>query len=1789
MSENLSPQDNEEIVSQNESDEYAVSTPFYRRKRFVYPIFGLIAVVLLIFFVGFVAFRTGQVDRYAAQQLIAKMDEAGARVEIGGFHIGVAPFDAELNNVVFYDKLTGEKLLKADRLKLDISVRNMLSWRMEQEFIVDAATLDGLEVWVKFDENGKSNFSNLNLVTDDGEKSRFVFTSAKFALNGGIVHYGDLSRKLGGTANDVVLRVEPLQDNDAEDNTRYNFDFASTKSNLIYDDKPLDPINIRAKGIVGQLGAELSSLVLETPIGTTNVRGTLNDWENLTYKLAVESSLNLQKTAEVYDLQTALRGIADFTGTIEGKGDTYELKDAEIVSDALAADNVRLQGLRADASVSGHGDSYQANAEIVAELLNAGDFQLSQMEAVGKIVGTGKDFKWFGDLQAAAGRFNDNSIAGLNLADAYAEYQNDKLSGRVGSLTAGNFISPDAALAGVRAGNIRFAQNGENVDVTIPNIRAAEIKAEDTRLANVSADGIRVRNNGSNTEINASTARAAQVSADGTRISNLSANNLHINNRGANTNVRVGSATAGEINADGARLGNVRAENGTIDINQGRISVDVARAQAENLQTGGARLRNVRTGGLSIKGTNGNLDINAHNATAANVSTEAAEISDINATSILAQVRGRETIVSIGRGQVARVAADAATLGRVNIAGVRLKIVEGRIEGESSSPITAENVTLAKNRDLPQGGQLGSVRLTRPVFVIESADKYRASFDLSLGGGAVGAVNLGAVRSSVRLSDARIQLADLNAQVLDGTTQGEVNIGLKGGTSAVNLSFDNIEVAKLMAMTGGQILPVAGKTNGSVNLTFAGTNFKTASGTVTAQLRGEAGNAERGLMPINGRLGLIADKGLFNIDYANLNTEKSEVTARGRFDLNGTDSDLNIALNSSDAKEIQRLVATLGVAPELDRQLADLNAELGGSLTFNGNIRGNLSSAPALSGRAALESLYLKGNRVGALAASINLLPDGTISLTNGVLEQNGGGRAEFAVAVPNNQQNIAVNADLKNINLGKVLAALPVDVPAQLRDLNAEASGKIELTGIPSAIFGTVDVATGSGTAAGIAFDSIRTRINLQNDIAGIEQFELRAGSGILTANGEYNRRSSIFDFRANGQNIEVARFRSLFGEAANAPDLSGTFDLTASGTGSTADFKTFNINFDGAGRNVAVNQNTLGDIRFVGRTQNQLFTANLTAQIAPNTPPQVIAATLNFGNERLPFNLQTTLDNVEFAPYLALLQKPDQEPLGINGRVSGNVVLGGNLYDPQADGGKGRFSPESLSGEARLTQLSATVRDTAIAAAEPIILKISPDAVTLQNPARFVGNGTDFVVNGTKSLTANAVNNLSVDGNLNLSILNLSDTFFAGNANVRVRLTGANSDPRLNGVATAENASISTLVSNRRFQLSNVKTRIIFNTDQAQIDRLEATLGGGRITGSGGVILQNLQPERLRFDLRAVNVTTPLPQDIIASGDASININGARENNQLNLYVSGNIVARRAEYTRDIDIAEFLNQRGGGSLSESSGDGNDANSSIGKVFLDVRVEGRDALVIRNNLADVTASASLRITGDTDEPIISGRVTATEGEVSFRDERYTIQRAVITLPAERNAAPIVNLQAETEIKGYQIFIGLNGEVSSTAENLNASLRSNPALPQSDVVSLITTGNLANDAGGIPTLAQGGIDTAARLLTDSIINQPLSRATDKLFGLNKFEIDPILSGTRNLNPTARLTVGRQINRNLLVTYSTNLSSERSQVLALEYRVSNKLSFVAQYEQDAVSNVTRRDNNFSFEIRFRRRF
>ncbi|MEZ5346429.1 MAG: translocation/assembly module TamB domain-containing protein [Pyrinomonadaceae bacterium] len=1700
-------EEREEIIDADNSSSEASAPPRKRRRYFSRKTFGFLLAFSAILIVSiaaliFTLFKTGYVDSYVKEQFVTALGDMGITFESETFTLDVSPLSLTLRNATFKNKKNGEKLFNIGMAKFNMTILDLYELKTERNIDVTSTDVNGLEAWVNFDENGKSNFDGIELLSPESS-IKFQYASTKLSVKNSIVHFGESTRKISGDAKNVIFLMEPTAKAAAEETQRYTFDFTSTESAFVYDTSRVDPINIRATGIADNTGADVKELRLTSPVGSVTLNGKVEDWRNFKYDLKIYSTVDLAKTSEVFPVGTAITGFGNFEGTVKGEGEKYTINGA-ITSENLAASNIRLKALKVNASVDGKSAIYDGHGTAVAELLTFEDFIVDYPQLSGNIRGTGTDFKWFGELKAAAAKTPFGTLAGLYISDADAEYQDKKFGANLRDFRAKNFSTSGVEISSLQVLNAKVASENGTTNASVPNAKAGKVDVEGATLEGVDVRNVKVRNRDSQTDVDAADVRIDRLDTSDARLRNVTASSVTVRNKNGATD-----ATAGNVRSDG------------VDINNGQIG-------------------NIDASGVDVK------------------------------------IAGNETKVYSNNVKVAKITTDAAVLGSLNVAGVRLTIREGRIEGTS-------NDFNAGNIDLPKTGRLEDVSVKKPVFILEPSGRYRASLDMTLGGGMLGSVRLGAARAAVVADNDRIRLNNLAADVMDGRINGDAAIAMNNRTrSEVKADFTDLDISKLLALSGGQVIPIEGKTTGRADLNFFGTSVKRSSGTVTADIVANAGSQDDGLIPVTGKIGVQATDGLFNIDYANLNTAKSELSALGSFDLNGSKSNLDLRVSSTDASEVDRFVRVLNVSETLNQQLDSYQAEFAGNFSLNAKLTGSISD-PFIEGKADLDSVILRGRDIGSLASSISVTPT-EIELRDGVLRERDGGILAFNINAPRfGANNIAVQAKLDAVDLGSLLSALDIDsIPGSLRDINADTSGDLNLRGLPYDMQGEANLVAKNGSVQGQSFDNLETKVLFAGTLVNVEKFEAKFGDGMLTGSGTYDTNTTAFNFKADGNDVPVSRIIAFFPPNSSVPKIEGFVDLTANAAGTGSDSTSYNINFNGVGSRIIINDNSFGNINFDGKTENRLLTANITAGIRGRD--QVINATVNFADPNLPLRAETKFNKAPLSPYLAIFRSPAEDSIEIDGVATGDVFLEGNLSTIDASG-KRVFTSEFLKGNAQFSQLDLQIDETPLNATEPIDIQFSMNEVTVSN-AKFAGGGSNLVIHGTKAFNDDGINNLSLDGKINLRILNAisNNIFFSGFSDVAMRLTGVNKNSRLNGSASIENASASTFIGSERITFERLQGSMIFTTNQVQIERLTGFLGGGAITATGGASLSNLELSRLRLELQGNNITARLPKDFITTGNANIRINSRRVDGQLNTFISGTFYAKRSVYNKDIDLADLISGRREASLSQGSSN----NSVIGVPRLDIQILGRNALHVNNNLANLDASVDLRVTGDVEFPQISGRISATSGTIVFRNDRYEVQRGELTFPPNTGGIePIINLQAESQISGYQVFVSLSGKLTDS-DSLVASLRSNPSLPQADVVSLITTGSLSNSGNGIPTYASSGLNTAAEILTDEIINKPIARATDKLFGLNKFSLDPIISGERT-GPTARLTVGRQINRNLLVTYSTNLSEDQNQVLALEYRVSNRLSFVAQYEQRSLSNVTRNRNNFSFEIRLRKRF
>src|SRR6185503_15649447 len=203
----------------------------------------------------------------------------------------------------------------------------------------------------------------------------------------------------------------------------------------------------------------------------------------------------------------------------------------------------------------------------------------------------------------------------------------------------------------------------------------------------------------------------------------------------------------------------------------------------------------------------------------------------------------------------------------------------------------------------------------------------------------------------------------------------------------------------------------------------------------------------------------------------------------------------------------------------------------------------------------------------------------------------------------------------------------------------------------------------------------------------------------------------------------------------------------------------------------------------------------------------------------------------------------------------------------------------------------------------------------------------------------------------------------------------------------------------------------------------------------------------------------------------------------------------------------------------------------------------------------------------------------ASGGSLLFQGNRYTVTRGNIDFVDPVRIQPVIDIEAESQLRDYRVILSITGR----GDNPKLTMRSDPPLPELEIVSLIAGGRTReeiatreNASGNVPTSEQLFQQGAASILFDLLQQRVGNRLG--LLGTGRVRIDPFLVGTEN-NPGARITLSEQVTKDLSVTYSQDLSSNRQQVILIAYFVSRNTSVVASRDELG---------NFGLDLRHRTR-
>jgi len=329
----------------------------------------------------------------------------------------------------------------------------------------------------------------------------------------------------------------------------------------------------------------------------------------------------------------------------------------------------------------------------------------------------------------------------------------------------------------------------------------------------------------------------------------------------------------------------------------------------------------------------------------------------------------------------------------------------------------------------------------------------------------------------------------------------------------------------------------------------------------------------------------------------------------------------------------------------------------------------------------------------------------------------------------------------------------------------------------------------------------------------------------------------------------------------------------------------------------------------------------------------------------------------------------------------------------------------------------------------------------------------------------------------------------------------------------------------------------------------------GGGTVTLGGFLIYQQgifgdvtvaLKNTRFRY------------AGLSSSADANLRLYGT----QSAMTLSGNILITRFLVGQNVDFAALTG--GAGAVSPPP----DPNAFGNRVRLDVHITSAPQMDFQNSFAQIAGSVNLRIRGTAAQPAVLGRINITDGKATYNGTTYQLQHGDIFFTNPVKIEPVIDLDATTRIEEFDVTIGLHG----TASKLTPTFRSEPPLPEADVISLLTQGRTQEEQSIYNTQQQqAGVNGTTNALLSGALNATVSNRIQKLFGVGSVKIDPTYTGSLGQS-SARITVTQNVGQQVLLTYATSVNSTTQQLIQAQVNLSPTFSVTAVRDEADVFSL-----------------
>lgn len=953
-----------------------------------------------------------------------------------------------------------------------------------------------------------------------------------------------------------------------------------------------------------------------------------------------------------------------------------------------------------------------------------------------------------------------------------------------------------------------------------------------------------------------------------------------------------------------------------------------------------------------------------------------------------------------------------------------------------------------------------------------------------------------------------------------------VTLALQGAGISLERFFGDLDL-KGTGLSGSVSLTL-GLRWGEAGLKHAdgGGALEILPGPAVSLVRGRFGEPTSGGGPIsvvNGRIGF---------EDTSFRFPQSTLQLTGGIRIGQWQPDFDLLLRSRDLSEVDRLfqnfVAATGGKPE--------PLGLGGLGEISGHLGGTWSNPNATVQLAAEESRY-SGVLFGSVRGSVEM-HDGAFTFRPLRVYDGGAGLSLEGMT------GYRIVPGRPRFDLSVAARAYPLSRLLQYLDLRFPVEGR--LTG-SFQIVGTPEAATGGGSVElrdavvwGQRVPVARGTLRLTPGRFAIDDLRAEIGRGMVGGSLAISVREKTFDAKLAGDGIALESIDTL---KTSSDDLTGklSFELAGSGSLERPDLK-----IAASLSQAQVFGHPVPDDR-EPRLEATVTKGVLNASVAVSEHWSLHARGDLFDH---PARLEVALDVADLNSFLLLT------PLEFPPGRGGSLALTGNVTLPT---GPEEFPTGTLT--VTRARLDLPERPGVLATSGEVRISLGRGRLTFEE-FQAVGEGTRLAVSGSVGWGKTSGGfNIAVSGPLDAALLALAvpDLALTGRLRVELRTSGSLEQPSLSGSVRVENGKYRlTAVSQI---LDDINASITFQDSRADLQG-RARFGSGELYAAGSFRFRGLSLEDFRLSVQGRHVTLRYPEDLQLIADAELVATGGPKGN----LVRGEVVLLRGSYSKDFEVtlSDLL------ARSRPSAGIAARQPWKEKTALEVHIASSAALEVRNNLARLTATVDLVVRGTVAGPTLVGQIVFDEGgRVTFRDVRYEIESGTVAFANTEGFVPILDIRARAEVRGYDLVMSLVG----TWPRIQTSFSSDPTLPDESILGLLLTG--AQPGLRSTTDTTGQLASTAGGLVAGAVTGGLTRQTQRFFKLDRFEIDPVFSGSQLLD--VRTTVGKQLTPNWSVSYSQSFDANKEPIVQTEYRISQ--TFVIR---------GRRDENGVYLVEFRRR-